>query len=94
MASQLGPSAAATLTVACSVPGLFTFFCPSLPNVGGTDKSELKLGQAKAAAASLVLGAAGSAFSKSPWPFLASLTLVALVVWQYEVEHTRKQGER
>ena len=93
MAQEFSPSAAASLTVACTVPGLFTFFCPPLPNVAGADRSELKLGQAKAAAASLVLGAAGSAFSKSPWPFLATLALVGLIVWQYEIEHSRKRGE-
>jgi hypothetical protein len=93
MAREISPSAAASLTVACTVPGLFTFFCPALPNVGGADRSELKLGQAKAAAASLVLGAAGSAFARSPWPFLATLALVALIIWQYEAEHARKRGE-
>lgn len=87
MAEQMPASATAALTVACSVPGLFTFFCPPVSNISSATVEKVRLGQAKAAVCSLVLGAAGSAVSKSPWPFLAALAIVAVVIWQYESEH-------
>lgn len=87
--TQMSPTATATLTVAVAVPGLYSMFLPSLAALGGTDRQQLRIGQAKAGAVSLVLGAAGSALSRSPWPVLATLAMVVFVCWQYECQHNR-----
>ena len=88
----VAPAVAVTMTVACTIPGLFTFFCPSVPDVKGHPVHEVRLGQSKGVACSLVLGAVGSLATKTPWPLLGAILIAALVVWQYEHEH-RKSGE-
>ncbi len=77
------PAAAVALMVATAVPGLFGFFCPGVLDAGKHPDAAVRLQQTKAGVASLALGAAGSAATKTPWPFILSLTLVCLVLWEY-----------
>jgi hypothetical protein len=81
------PGQAATFTVALAVPGIFGFFCPGLLDVPKHDQHAVRQQQAKAAVGSLLLGAAGSAVTKTPWPFLLSLAISAFILWQYEQQH-------
>ena len=80
------PSAEATMaiTVLCSVPGVFAFFLPDPLGARSHDPQHLRLQQAKGAVASLGLGAAGSAITRTPWPFLLAVALAGLMMWEYE----------
>lgn len=85
------PNMAIMITVGTAIPGVFGFFVPAVLDVarGEHDRDLVRLQQAKASTASLVLGAVGSAVTKTPWPFLLSVGLVALLMWEFEVAHRR-----
>lgn len=92
MAESMSAEATVAVTVGCAVPGLFGFFCPAVLEVGGHDRQAVRLQQAKASVASLVLGAAGSVITRTPWPFLLAAALIGLLMWEYESAH-RRGGE-
>lgn len=89
MSQPTSPDLTMAITVGAGVPALFGFFCPPILETGDHDRSLVKLQQAKAAVASLVLGAAGSAITRTPWPFLLTLALTGLTMWEYETAHRR-----
>jgi hypothetical protein len=80
----LQPAPIAALAVATAVPGLFGFFLPDVLGSTAHDPALVRLQQTKAAAASLLLGAACSAVSRTPWPFLLSLGLTGVLMIEYE----------
>lgn len=84
------PEVAAAITVVTAVPGVFSFFCPSVLDVNKHNPDEVRLQQAKSVVCSLVLGGAGSAATKTPWPFLMACAITALVLWEYETAHRRE----
>jgi len=85
----LQPAPIAALAVATAVPGFYGFFCPDILGSKDHDPQLVKLQQTKAAGASLALGAAASAISKTPWPFLIAVVLVGVLTWEYEVVRRR-----
>lgn len=89
MSEPLQPAPLAALAVATAVPGLFGFFCPDVLGVREHPPELVHQQQTKAAAASLILGAAGSALSRTPWPFLIALALTGLLIWEYEAARER-----
>lgn len=91
MAGQhsMSPGQAAAFTVAVSVPGFFGFFCPSLLDTGKHDTQLVRQQQVKATAASFALGIAGSAVTRTPWPFLLAVGITGLIMWQYEQQNRK-----
>ncbi len=87
----LQPAPLAVLGVVTSVPGLFGFFCPDVLNQGSAPEL-VHQQQVKATVASLLLGAAGSALSKTPWPFLVALAMCGILIWEYETMRRRTAG--
>lgn len=83
------PDAMIALSIGTAVPGVWGFFCPSPLDQGDHDVDTVRLQQAKAAVASLTLGVIASAIAKKPWPFLVSLALVGLLMWEYESQRKR-----
>ena len=89
--SEQGPSqdAMVALSIGTAVPGLWGFFCPSPTDQDGHDKETIRVQQAKAGAASLAVGFAGTVICHKPWPFLVALALVGLLLWEYESHRKR-----
>ena len=86
------PSAEGTMaiTVLCAVPGVFAFFLPDPLGARSHDREHVRLQQAKGTVASLALGAAGSAVTKTPWPFLLAIALTGLMMWEYQATACRR----
>lgn len=78
------------ITVATGTMGIFGFLLPGVLDVAGKDDGRVRMQQSKAAIAGLALGAAGSAGTKTPWPFLTALIMVILLSWEFEAN--RKRG--
>ena len=82
------------LLVAFEVPNLFSGLLPSLFTIstfsgGDADKVEhtktwIRRGEIQAGVVSLGLGIGGSITTRSPWPFLLTLGMIAWLVYQYE----------
>lgn len=85
---QPTPDAAMSIGVVTGCLGIFGFLCPGVLDAIKHDSATVRTQQAKAAIASLGLGAAGSAFTKTPWPFLVSLVMVGLLVWEFETHQS------
>jgi hypothetical protein len=79
--------------VLTAVPGLFGFFLPDPLGAKDKDPQHLRMQQAKGIVASLALGAAGSAVTKTPWPFLLAVSLTGLLMWEYQTTALRGRGE-
>lgn len=83
------PDAMIALSIGTAVPGLFGFFCPGPLDQGDHDRDNIKFQQAKAAVASLTLGVIGTCIAKKPWPFLVTVAMVGLLLWEYESQRKR-----
>lgn len=92
MAQEPHPAAAAAMTIAVTVPALYTFFLPGLHEVHEHPVDRVRAGQVKGSVVTLVLGAAAAVATRSPWPALAAVAVGGLVVWQYET-HRRPSTE-
>lgn len=92
MSQAMPGTVAATVTVAATCQGLFSYFVPGdLLRANEQDPDDLRRGQAHAGVASLALGVAVTAATRSPWPLLAAIGVVCLLVWRYDAEHRRGQ---
>ena len=84
MSDSSSAETAMAITMLTAVPGMFTLFLPDPLGAREKDPQHLRLQQAKGIVASLGLGAAGSAITKTPWPFLLALGLTGILMWEYE----------
>ena len=90
MAANPPPDELMCITVATGTMGIFGFFLPGVLDVADKDDGRVNVQRTKACLAGLALGVAGSAGTKTPWPFLTSLAMVAVLAWEFEA--TRKKG--
>lgn len=79
------------ITVATGTMGIFGFLLPGVLDVATKDDDRVNLQRTKAAIAGLALGAAGSAGTRTPWPFLTAVVMVGLLSWEFEAN--RSKGE-
>lgn len=80
--------------VAFEVPNLFSGLLPSLftistfssadPTKAAHTKKWIRKGELQAGVVSLGLGLGGTIVTKTPWPILLTLLMIAWLVWQYE----------
>jgi hypothetical protein len=80
--------------IAFEVPNLFSGLLPSLFTIstfskGDADKAAhtkkwIRRGEIQAGVVSLGLGLGGTIVTKTPWPMLLTLIMIAWLVWQYE----------
>lgn len=83
------PDAAMSIGVATGCLGIFGFLCPAVLEVADKPDDRVRLQQAKATIAALGLGAAGSAVTKTPWPFLTAVIMIGLLMWEFESNRSR-----
>lgn len=93
MSRQPPAPAPVAIGIVTAIPGLFSFFCPSVLEVDNYDPGVVKLQQAKAGIAGLLLGAAGSWAVQAPWPFLLAIVIVAVVMWEYNNAPKKKDQD-
>lgn len=86
------PDAMIALSVATAVPGLWSFLCPPVLDQDPYDDSITRGQQAKAIVVSLGLGTIASMIAKKPYPFLAAVVMIVLLLAEYE--STRKRTAR
>ncbi len=79
----------AGLAVATGVTGLYGVFVPDALTAAQLPGPHVHHQQVKAGAASLLLGAACSAVTRTPWPFLLALALVAVLMAEFETVRRR-----
>lgn len=90
--SVKGNQAAAALMVltAVQVPGIFAAATPDQLTIAKSSRSDeevynqLRRGEVEALILALLVGAASSAVSQSPWPFVGCLVMSCYIIWKYE----------